>query len=101
MIFPILCYTKEKGGNQMEIGDWVVAEDKIGFITYSNHTESTFRVKFGHRRAKPFARQEIQKVSDRLDKEVIYALQHYAVEINDKEWFYELGQQLQPSHPSR
>ena len=83
----------------MEIGDWVLVDDKIGFIIFKNHTESTVRVKFGHRRAKPFARQEIQKIFDRLDNEVIYALQHYAVEINDKEWFYELGKQLQNSHP--
>lgn len=85
----------------MEIGDWVIAGNQTGFITFKNHTESTVRVKFGHRRAKPFARQEIQKIPDQLDNEVIYALQHYAVEINDKEWFYELGQQLQPSIPSR
>lgn len=79
----------------MEIGDWVVAGNQTGFITFKNHTDSTVRVKFGYRRAKPFAKEEVKVLPHVLDNEVIYALQHYAVEIDDKEWFYELGKCIQ------
>ncbi|MEK4841523.1 hypothetical protein [Bacillus sp. FSL L8-0152] len=75
----------------MNVGEWVLAENQVGFIVFKNHTETSIKVKFGYRNSKVYSKDDISPVKFQLDNDAIHNLQLLALETNDKIWFEELG----------
>ncbi|AKO91948.1 hypothetical protein BEH_07450 [Priestia filamentosa] len=75
----------------MEVGEWVKVNNKMGFIVYKNHLETSIKVKFGLKNSEVFSKDQLSFTDNQLLKEDIHTLQLLALETNDKDWFEELG----------
>jgi hypothetical protein len=76
-----------------KVGDWVVEKDtgRIGILAKKQWAEVA--VRFGKTVELRYHDQIELAPLDILDVDLL-AMQHLAVEINDKQWFVELGERL-------
>jgi hypothetical protein len=78
----------------MKKGDWVIekATGRVGILKNLSWCEAGIR--FGRSAAAIRYPDEIELAPLDIREEDILAMQHIAVEMNDKTWFEELGQRL-------